>query len=463
MKTIKNIIVFHDARFAEILLNTIFNRSNQPDMLKQNKRKILITILSSFVLTFTASSEPMRLSLDNARNYAIEHNRHLLNAGLAIDEAGQMLRETIAQGLPQVNATVDYNNFFGSTASLGAFPGMEITFNPTSNASLTVGQLLFNASYIVGIQTARLFRDVTGISRERTELEIVSQVMQAYYLVLVSEQSRDILRANISNMEDLLNKTSAMVNAGIAEELDYDQLSIQARMLENGLTAAQRQVEMAFNMLRLQMGIEAGAEIILTDDLESIVTRSDFQGSLLTGFALNENVDYRLMELQTSIAERQVDMERAAYLPTIAGFYNYTEKLLKPEFDITPKHVIGLNVNIPIFSSGARRARVNQARIGLESVVNQQELLSDQLMIQERQLRFNLNNAIEQYESQKSNVEVAKRVYSNMSLKYEHGLVSSLDLTTANNNYLQAENSYISALLQLLNAQVEIDRLLNKI
>jgi outer membrane protein len=429
-------------------------------MLKLNKRNILITIISSFVLTFTAASEPVRLSLDNARSYAIEHNRHLLNAGLAIDEAGQMLRETIAQGLPQVNATVDYNNYFGSTVF---FFGRDLTFNPTSNASLTVGQLLFNASYVVGIQTARLFRDVTEISRERTELEIVSQVMQAYYLVLVSEQSRDILRANISNMEGLLNKTRAMVNAGIAEELDYDQLSIQARMLDNGLTAAQRQVEMAFNMLRLQMGIEAGAEIILTDDLESIVTRSDFQGSLLTGFALNENVDYRLMELQTSIAERQVDMERAAYLPTIAGFYNYTEKLLKPEFDITPKHVIGLNVNIPIFSSGARRARVNQARIGLESVVNQQELLSDQLMIQERQLRFNLNNAIEQYESQKSNVEVAKRVYGNMSLKYEHGLVSSLDLTTANNNYLQAENSYISALLQLLNAQVEIDRLLNKI
>jgi outer membrane protein len=429
-------------------------------MLKQNKKKILVTIISLLVLTFTASSEPARLSLEDARNYAIEHNRHLANAGLAIDEAGQMLRETIAQGLPQVNASVDYNNYFGSTVF---FFGRDLTFNPTSNASLTVGQLLFNAGYIVGIQTARLFRDVTEISMERTELEIVSQVIQAYYLVLVTEQSRDILKANISNMEDLLRKTRAMVDAGIAEELDYDQLSIQARMLENALTAAQRQVEMAYNILRLQMGLEADVEFILTDDLQGIVTRSDFQGSLFTGFALNENVDYRLMELQTSIAGRQVDMERAAYLPTIAGFYNYTEKLLKPEFDITPKHVIGFNVSIPIFSSGARRARVNQARIGLESAFNQQELLSEQLMIQERQLRFNLNNAMEQYESQKSNVEVAKRVYDNMSLKYEHGLVSSLDLTTANNNYLQAENSYISALLQLLNAQVEIDKLLNTI
>ncbi len=410
-----------------------------------------------------ATQNPMELSLDNARHYAIEHNKNLVNAGLAVDEAGQRLRETVAQGLPQVNATVDYNNFFGSTASLGAFPGMEITFNPTSNASLTVGQLLFNASYIVGVQTARLFRDVTEVSMERTELEIISQVMQAYYLVLVSEQSQNILEANLENMRDLLAKTRALVAAGVAEELDYDQLSVQATMIENGLKAAERQVELSYNMLRLQLGLDAAIDLALTDDLDYLVERSDFQRSLLTGFRMDENIDYRLMELQTSIAEKQVDLERAAFLPTVTGFYNYTEKLLKPEFDITPKHVIGFNVNIPIFSSGMRQARVNQARINLESVENQRELLTEQLSIQERQLRYNLNNALEQFESQKRNVEVAQRVYRNMRTKFEHGVASSLDLTTANNNYLQAENSYIASLMQLLQAQVEMDKLLNSI
>ncbi len=433
-------------------------------MLTIDIRKFFPAIIALFLMTGTAvSGEPMRLSLENARNYALDHNRNLINAGLAIDEAGQRLRETIAQGLPQVNATVDYNNFFGSTASLGAFPGMEITFNPTSNASLTVGQILFNANYLVGVQTARLFRDVTEISRERTELDIISQVMQAYYLVLVTEQSRTILKANLGNMRNLLDKTMALVAAGVADELDYDQLSVQATMIENGLKAAERQVELSYNMLRLQMGLDATIDIALTDDLDYLIERADFQGSLLAGFRMDENIDYRLMELQTSIAEKQVNFERAAFLPSVTGFYNYTEKLLKPEFDITPKHVIGFNVNIPIFSSGMRQARVNQARINLESVENQQELLTEQLSIQERQLRYNLNNALEQYESQKTNVEVAQRVYRNMRTKFEHGMASSLDLTTANNNYLQAENSYISSLMQLLQAQVEMDKLLNSI
>lgn len=409
------------------------------------------------------AQEPLRLGLEDARQYAIEHNRNLINAGLAIDEAGERLRETIAQGLPRIDATVDYNNFFGSTASLGAFPGMEIEFNPTSNLQLSVGQLIFSGSYIVGIRTARLFREVTEVTKQRTGLEIRAQVTQAYYLALISEQSAGIIEANLDNVRDILEKTRAMVDAGVAEEVDYDQLSVQVTMLENALRASGRQVELSHNMLRLQLGLDADVPVELTDGLSSIVERSDFNGSLLSQFNINENVDYQLMELQTSIAGQQVDLERAAYLPTIMGFYNYTEKLLKPEFDITPNHVIGFNVSIPIFSSGARQSRVNQARINLEMAENQKALLSEQLLIQEKQLRYNLNNAKEQYESQKSNVEVSRRVYHNISNRYEQGMASSLDLTTANNNYLQAENSYISALMQLLEAHVAMDRLLNEI
>ncbi len=422
---------------------------------------IASAILFSHSVAMTQTE--MNLSLDSARHYALEYNRNLINASLALDEAGERLRESIARGLPQVDATVDYSNFFGSKASLGAMPGFEIEFNPTSNFSLSLGQLIFSGSYIVGIQTAKLFREVTATSLEKTELEIKALVTQAYYLCLIAKKSLSIVEDNLANMNDVLNKTRAMVDMGIAEELDYDQLSVQANMLENAVKASERQAELSLNMLRLQMGLDAMVDIILTDELDNIVSRSDFRVSLINPFTVQDNIDFQLMQLQTSIAEKQIDLERSAYLPTVMGFYNYTEKILKPEFDITPNHVIGFNVSIPIFSSGIRQSRLNQARLNLKVVENQKELLSEQLMIQEKQLRYNLNNALEQYESQKSNVKVAQRVYENIQLKFRQGLVSSLDLTTANNNYLQAENNYISAILQLLDAHVEMDKLLNTI
>ncbi len=426
----------------------------------------LILLVSFFtgIGIHAKAQEELHLTLDSARYHALEYNKNLLNAGLAVDEADHALREAIARGLPQLDAAIDYNNFFGSTAeiTMGPVP-TEIEFNPTSNLNISVGQLVFSGSYIVGIQTARLFREITETSLEKSRLDIKSQVTQSYYLALVSEESKAIVKQNIENMKDIQKKTRAMVDAGVAEEVDYDQLSVQVNMLENSLRAAERQVELAHNMILLQTGLPADTELVLTDRLSGFVSETDFHTSLATPFNLPENVDYQIMELQEKVAGKQVNLERASFLPTITGFYNYTEKLLKPEFDITPNHVIGFNISIPIFSSGMRSARVNQARINHQIAENQKELLADQLSIQEKQLRFNLNNAIEQYESQKANLEVAERVFSNLKKKYEQGLVSSLDLTTANNNYLQAENSYIQAMIGLLEAQVEMDKLLNSI
>lgn len=425
------------------------------------KKIVSLCFLVTGFSFYAGAQADIQLSLEDARNYALEYNKNLANAGLAVNEAGERLKETIAQGLPQLNATVDYSNFFGSKATLGAMPGFEIEFNPTSNLGVSVGQLLFSGSYIVGIQTARLFREVTETSLEKTELEIRAQVTQAYYLVLVSKESSGIIQANLENMQELLEKTRALVDAGVAEELDYDQLSVQSGMLADAVRASERQVELSMNMLRLQMGMPADQGFVLTDQLADIVGRSDFRGKLVKAFSINENPDFRLLSLQSGLAEKQIKLQRAAYLPTVSGFYSYTEKLLKPEFDITPKHVIGLNVSIPIFSSGVRQSKVNQAKINLEIAGNQLDLLSQQLLIQEKQLRYNLTNAIDQYESQLANLEVARRVYNSLNNKYQQGMVSSLDMVTANNNYLQAENSYISSLMQLMDAQVALETLLN--
>ncbi|MFP4555757.1 MAG: TolC family protein [Bacteroidales bacterium] len=426
---------------------------------------ILALAFLGFAPRATAQNEE-KFSLERAIEHALEHNKNVINANLSVNEADERLKETIAQGLPQIDATVDYSNFFGSSASLGAMPGMgefTIDFDPTSNLSVSVGQLVFSGSYIVGIQTAKLFKEMTKTSLEKSELDIKAQVTEAYILSLISMESKAVMVKNIENMKEVLNKTKKLVEVGVAEEIDYDQLSVQVSMLENGLRAAERQVELALNMLRLQIGLQADVSIILTDEIDDIVGESEYQTSLLQPFELQNNFDFKLMEFQTDIAKKQINMEKSAYLPTIAGFYNYTEKILKADFDINPNHVIGVNVSIPIFSSGARRSKVNQAKINHEITENQRDLLSEQLMIQEKQLRYNLRNAVEQYESQKANVEVAMRVYKNLNNKYQQGIISSLDLTTANNNYLQAENNYISAKLQLMEAQIALDKLLNKL
>jgi outer membrane protein TolC len=432
-------------------------------------RNNLLVILGLFLLSGlipVSAQEKLNLSLEEAQQYALEYNKVLRNAGLAVDAAQERVWESVAMGLPQIEANVDYSNFLGAEIEIKfgeEAPVTKIPFKPTSNLGLTVGQLIFSGSYIVGLQTARIYKDLQESSYEKTELDIKSQVISSYYTILVAERSYEIIMQNLGNIKDVYDKTSALYSVGMAEVTDVDQIAVQVTSLENAAKSAQRQIELAYNLLRLQLGTNVESKLELTDNLEGILLRINFEATMADRFDPNDNIDYRMMSTQELLSKKQVDLERAGYLPTVSGFYSRTEKILKPDFDMTPPNLLGLQMNIPIFTSGSRKSKVDQARINYETTLNNKALLMDQLRILEKQYRFNLRSGMEQYESQKENVEVSKRVYNNINLKYQQGLVSSLDLTTANNNYLQAESGYIDAMVQLLNAKLELDKLLNNL
>lgn len=423
----------------------------------------LTTLLFSGIMLIAQllpAQNRLELSLEGAVQYATEHNKLILNAGLSVKESQAALRAAIAQGLPQVEAKIDYQNYFNSTASIGP---MSFTFNPTSNMNISVGQLIFSGNYIVGIQMASLYKDITEISSQKTDADIRAQVMNSYFLVLISKRSLEILGDNLKNMEDVIVKTTALVTVGILDETDGDQIRLQKIMLENAILSAERQLELATNLLRIQLGVNAQTEIFLTDDIFSILSRSNIGLSLDAKYDVNQNLDFRLMLLQKDMAKKQLYMEKVKFLPTIAGFYNYTEKIKEPELDFSPKNIIGFNINVPLFSSGVRYFTHTQAKLQYQSVMNQVDLVSDQLSVQEKQLRQNLKTAREQFESQRENIELARKVYNNMYIKYQQGIVSGLDMTTANTNLLQAENGYIMAIMQLFDAKVTLDKFLNQL
>lgn len=402
------------------------------------------------------------LNLSDAKEYALNHNREVQNAGLAVDEASSKVWESLASGLPQVNAALDYTSYLGHEFF---FPGSTegIPNNPTSTLNVNVSQLLFSGTYIVGLQTAKLYKSMTEKNAEKSELDIKEQVSNAYFTVLLSERTKAILEKNLENVRELYRNTQAMYKAGVSELTDVDQLCIQVTMLENSLRQNERQVDMSYDLLKLQMGVHPDTDITLTQNLDDFLNMFDFQNSLVKPFELHSNLDYQLMLSQEDISAKQVSLHRMEYLPTLSANYVRTEKLKAPNFDMQPNNVLQLNLNVPIFSSGLRKSKVNQAKIQLESLRNNKAQLEDALLIQERQARLNLNTALEQYTSQKKNVEVATRVYENINRKFQNGLVSSLDLTTANNNYLNAESGYIQSMLQVLEAYTTLEKLFNNL
>jgi outer membrane protein len=408
------------------------------------------------------SQDKLSLDLNGAIEHALEYNLTLKNAGLKVEKAVGNVRETLAAGFPQVNATLDYSNFLGAEMEFRfsqEMPATTIPFKPTSNLQLTVGQLLFSGNYIVGLQIANLYKKVMETNYKKSKQDIKEQVMKAYYLVLVSERNRQITENNLKNIKDIYEKTKPMADVGIVEETDVDQLFVQVSLVENLLISAEAQLEMSYNIMRLHLGVGADINIELTESLEEILDKINFENMLMEPFTVTSNLDYQLLQSNQKIFRKQVNLEKMSFLPTVTGYYNYTEKILKPEFDISPKNVIGLNVSIPLFSSGMRMARLKQAQVNRLSGENNMDLLEQQLLINEKQLKYNLRIALDQYKIQKKNAEISKKVYDNINLKYQQGVVSSLDLTTANNNYITSEANYIRSLLNLLEADVSLKKL----
>lgn len=402
----------------------------------------------------------LRLNVSEAKEYAVQHNKNVWNAGLSVSEAQQKTWEAISSGLPQISASINYQNMMGFKME---FAGMSIGMVPTSNFQAQVTQLLFSASYWVGVKMSKIGESMNEIARQQAELDVKHQTQSAYYTILVAQENKDILEQNLRNLETIAKTTEGLVSAGVAEQTDVDQIKVQILAMTNALKSIERNIELAYNLLRFQLGVDIDTEIILTQTLEDGCITCQSNELLFTGIDLNSNYNILLIEEQINLANMQIGLEKAAALPNVSAVYNYTYKIAKSTFDMSPNHVIGLQANIPLFASGQRYVKTKQAKINLEKAKNDHDLLTDNLLLQEKQLRFNLNSAVEALEQQKDAIDVAQRVFESITRKYQYGTASSLDVTTANTSLLQAQSDYINAMMNVLTAKTELEKLFNKI
>ena len=426
--------------------------------------KLLIAGLLYMIMLPVQAQDTLVLSLDSAVSYALQHNKTLVNSKYAIDKTQQQYKETVAKGLPQVDASMDYNNFLGATASLEINPHAPpavIEFNPTSSLKAGVNQLLFSGNYWVGLKLAKLAKKMSEEKYQKDELDVKEQTIQSYFTILASKQILQTLRENKKNAEIIYNQTENMAKAGLIEQTDAEKLSVMVTSVDNAVKSAERNLELAYNLVRFNLGLPGNQPLKLSDNLAKVEARLNID--LSSPFKIQNNVDYRLLSIQGEMAKKNIDMAKSNYLPTLVGFYSYTKKLIKPKFDMSPEHILGVKLSVPIFSSGDRKAKLNQAKIDLNINENTKALLTDRLTLQEKQLRYNYNNLVEQYLSQKENVKIAKNVLDQMNLKFQQGLVSSLDLTSANNDYLKAEIDFVTTKMKQLQAQLALRKLNNNL
>jgi outer membrane protein len=445
------------------------NHKFNTQKVKPNKHMKVIrnTLLMALVLTgysLFAQDSTYVLTLVQAREYALEHNRSLLNAKDQSISSGAKVLETVTTGLPQVKGSLDYTTYFNKSIELdfGGAP-MSIPMNDAFNANIQVSQLIFSGQYIAGIQLAKTARQFAEQNVVLSELDVKENVTNSYYIILSTENSLNIIKENLRDLEEILNHTENLYKAGVAEETDVDQIKVTVSQLKNTQNSLERMNQLNYNVLKFQLGVAPETNIKLADSLAVLVKFIDSQLLIQSEFDLNNNINYQMMESQVTLAEKQLNMQYWDFTPTVAAFYSYTEKFKTTGIDFSPKHVGGVSLSWPLFTSGGRVLKVSQAKINYDIAQRNQDMVKDQLVTQQRQLLFNFQSALENYETQKESVATAMRVFTHIENKFKQGMVSSFELTQANSNYLTAESNYLTAVVTLLQAQTSLDKLYNRL
>lgn len=444
------------------------------------KKLLVITLLGlmfgmnmqaeDHVLAATKSSEArkdvpavLELSLQDAQNYATAQNRSLKNASLAVQEAYAQRWQTIAAMLPQVDGSYSYSNYLGYSATMSTAMG-EFNINmPNQGALGLTASVGINGQGVVGALLNNIAIDMKKISLEKSESELRGSVMSSYVSVLALQSISNLLDSSLLNIQQLEAITQNAVNAGAAEQTSADQIRVRVNTLKNNINVQKRLIELATNSLKVLLDVPVETELVLTENLDAILSPERVLNLLGENFNIENNLNYQLLQKQTELAKRNVAMAGWAYGPTVSLAYNYTNQQYYGEggMRMTPPNVVQVSVRMPLWSSGKRAAGVIEKKIAYEEAKNTLSETTDNLAIQYSQLCFNLTNAYETYINEKENIEVTQRVFASTTNKYQWGAASNMELTNASNDLISAQSTYVEAILSLVDAQVELEKFLN--
>jgi outer membrane protein TolC len=438
------------------------------------KKKLLFSVFFSCLALMTFASggtdSSMQFSLEQAKQYALENSPVVKSAALDLNAAKKKIWETTAIGLPQASAKYSYSyiltlpEIYKQFAQMGG--GGETNLDDMKSSStldITVSQLLFSGAYLVGLQTSKVYKGLSELSLTKSKNDLNESVTNAYLLVLIAKENKKILDTMYNNMNALLETIKAMNSKGFVEETDVDQFQITVNTVKNNLDLITSQALIAERMLKYQLGYPFESGITLTDSINGIVNNLNINALLIEPFQVENNVDFKLVETQTKLMKLNLKLNKSEFLPDVAAFYQHDKNFNDKAVSFTPPDLVGLTINIPIFSSGQRLAKVSQARITYEKAKISQDQVAQGLKIQFEDNKAKYINAFGNYESSKSNYTLAEKIYKRSIIKYKAGTISSSDLTQLQNQYLQAQTSYFSAILDLTSAKSKIENLISTV
>ncbi len=417
-----------------------------------------------------AQETPKTFSMQEAVNYALENNKNINNADLSILAAERQVWETTARGLPQISGKVDYN--FNAIRAFDPEPGDVFGFifpKHQVTPSVTLNQLIFDGGYIVGLQSNKVFLEISKNAKDKTVNTIETNVINAYNNALLTKESIEITKNNIKVLSDNLEETRKIFENGLTEEEDVEQLQLTLSSLENNLRSLETLSEISKGYLKILMGLEQDETIELTDTLESLVVENISLNLISDTHSVSNNIDYKIAANDAESKRLEYKLEKSEQLPKVNAFLNsnylgisesfgnYFEA--QQEWFFTTS--TGVSITFPIFTSFGGKAKRQRAKIEWDKAKNSLIDTENQISIEFKNAKNEYQLAIDTYDNKQKNLALAEKIEKKNTIKFKEGIASSFDLRQAQLQLYTSQQEYLQSIIDVINKKANLKNLLN--
>ena len=442
--------------------------------------KIHLFLFLTLLFGSTQAQElPESLTLEEAIAFGLTHNRSIINADREIQKAKKEKWKTIATGLPQISSEVNYQNFLEMPVSLvpaeffGGNPGefSELTFGTEQNmiGSLKMEQLIFDGSYLVGLQATKVYLAISENLFEKTNLEVKKMVTNLYSNALLAKYNILFLEKNRASLENNFQEIHQLFRNGFEEEESVEQIQLSLAHANSRLKYAQNLLKIQQDMLKFVIGYPIESPLKLTDELDDIFNEDLYFQTLPNTHNIDNNIDIRIADNTLKSEALKLKLEKSKALPKVNAFINRTYTGNSNEFTFTDgdqkwygSSLLGLNVQIPIFSSLGRSANTQKAKISLDQAKTQLEETQSKIRIEVNATLNEYQLSIDNYYTEKENLRLAESIEQKNQTKYFEGMIQTFELRMSQLQLYTAQNNFVSAIQKVISNKIELETLLNQ-
>jgi outer membrane protein TolC len=437
-------------------------------------KKLFFFFLSFTVVQLSQAQEDKKtvheFSLDQCVEFAQKNNVQVKNSLLAVQVQAQINREIAAAALPTITSStgvVNYTTIPTSLLPAQIFGGAAGTFIPVqfgtkfnANYGANLQQLLFDGQVFIALQARATSMKLQKQNAALTQEAIKANIYKIYYQLSASKTQLNILDANISRLSALAHDAEIMYKNGFAEKLDVDKVAVQLNNLETEKLKANNSVAIGYMGLKMLMGMPVKDSLVLTD----VINEKSLTNDILSDSVFKYDVrkDYQYLSSVKSLNEYNIKRYQLSNLPTIALGASYSKNAQRTKFDFFEggnwftTSLISLNISLPIFNGFATDARIKRTKIELKQTQNQIESLKNNIDNEVTQAKLNYISSVATVKFQKSNMELAEKVYQQTKKKFEAGAGSNTEISASQADLVSAQNNYMNALYSALIAKVDL-------